>query len=174
GFLSTGYARFNEAPTRRTRYYIRSRSDFACWEDSNSDVLVIDVRRRIRLTAADREVRRGRPIAFSGQIYPGDRAVAVRLQRRTSRGWVTLKSVRTTRGGRYAVVATARRLGFNTFRIQVGTVGGNLGAVSPSLTVKVNRNPPPASPSSTVVNPTPPDYVDDDLKARASTGARRT
>jgi hypothetical protein len=82
---ATGDWTFAHKPTMNTRY--RARSGNA--DSQNVDVMV---RPAISLRVSDRTPRVGQRVRFFGQLCPEHDGVAVALQRRTPRGWSTVRT----------------------------------------------------------------------------------
>lgn len=153
-YTSATYANFHVKPSRQTYYQVRTTAG-TFFAASTSKTLLVTVKRRVRLKAADTRIRRGRAMVLTGQIFPKDRGVTVTLQRRVDGRWRSLKSATTTTDGRYRISVLARTVGKKTLRVKAATARGNLGNVSPWVVITVVRNPPPAESPVTVINTIP-------------------
>lgn len=160
------YAHFRIEPGRQTRYQIRSLAT-ATHEASTSRTLLVTVKRRVRVRAADTTIRRGQRIVLSGYILPRDRGVTVTFQRLSDGRWRNVATTRTGSRGRYTVGVRATTLGKKKVRVKIATAKGNVGTVSPSVTIVVKRAPAPSTtPYVPPTAPPPPDHDPDDIKAR--------
>lgn len=167
-YTAEGYAFYDIKASRRATYRVRSVPQNCC-EASWSQTLTVYVKRRIKATLARQKVHRGDRIVVTGVVSIKDSGVPMVLQRRTSSGWRTLASARTTSTGSYRLTTGASSVGKWTLRVRAGAAKGLLGNVSPSFVETILRNPPPPSPPATVINPVPTELdPHPDIKARST------
>ncbi len=79
---------FTATPAVATRYRVEAKSS----PPVTSAEVTVGVRVRVGLKVSDKTPRRGQRVRFSGLVTPAHDGTAVKVQRRTSNGWKTLKS----------------------------------------------------------------------------------
>ena len=79
---------FTVTPTATTRYHAEAKTS----PPTTSAEVTVGVRVRVGLKVSDKTPRRGQRVRFSGLVTPAHDGTAVKVQRRTSNGWKTLKS----------------------------------------------------------------------------------
>ncbi len=87
---ANGDWRLTVQPALNTRYRAMAKTS----PTTTSANILVQVVKRVSLTASDRSANRGQKITFSGKVSPAHDGQAVVFQRRSSSGsWVTLRSV---------------------------------------------------------------------------------
>ena len=83
---ATGAYSFVATPTVNTRYHVEAKAS----PPATSPDVLVNVRPKVGLRLSDRTPRRGQRVRFSGSVLPAHDGRAVKLQRRTRRGWRTV------------------------------------------------------------------------------------
>ncbi|WP_107764293.1 hypothetical protein [Nocardioides terrigena] len=136
------YAGFAVRPSRRTEYWF-SATGSPVYEGSQSETVVVDVAARIKARLLDARITEGQRITVVGRIKPGNKGTTTWLQRRVGRQWRTLDKSKTRSGGKFTLTAKAGHPGRWNVRVVVGSGKGNVGALTRSARVRVDRYVPP-------------------------------
>jgi FtsP/CotA-like multicopper oxidase with cupredoxin domain len=102
---SNGNYSFVVKPGVRTRYRVRA-------QGLTSAVRVVEVRLRVGLSLSDSTPRRAQIVSFSGRARPDHDGRTVQIQRRTSTGYVTVRTTTTTDvpGAAYSAYSRSMRV----------------------------------------------------------------
>lgn len=158
-FDQTHYAAMKVAPTETTIYRFTADAHEG-HAATLSDPVTVHVQSKVRARVLDRHLVEGQKLAVKGKITPGTKRVKVTLQRRAGGRWTSLTATRTGAGGKFSLTTTARTPGKWKLRVKVNTTSSNVGTVTRSATVKVDRYVPPKPrpqqpPPPPAVDPTP-------------------
>lgn len=154
-FTTQYYAGFAVQPTKRTEYWF-STTGSAVYEGSQSETVTVDVASRINARLKDSRITEGQRITVVGSIRPGNRGTGTYLQRQVRGHWRTIGRARTRSSGKFTLSTRARQPGRWKIRVVVGPGQGNVGALTRSAAVRVDRYVPPKKPTKPTKTPTPP------------------
>lgn len=100
---ANGSYSFRPKPSRTASFRVSFRSGSTVRMGAHSSVRTVAVRQKVTLSLSDSSVRRGSPVRFTGRVTPGHSGATVRLQRRSPRGWTTVKTGTLSAGSHYAI-----------------------------------------------------------------------
>jgi hypothetical protein len=155
-FGPSQYAAVKESPERTTIYLFTARAQDGFPAVTSKEVTVY-VQAKVRAKVLDRHLVEGQKLAVEGQITPGTRRVKVTLQRKVGGRWTSLTASRTRAGGKFNLTTQARSPGRWKLRVKVNTTSSNVGTVTRSATVKVDRYVPPKAKPKQKPPPAPVD-----------------
>lgn len=155
-FGPSQYAAVKETPERTTIYRFTAAAQDGFPAVTSKEVTVY-VQAKVRARVLDKHLVQGQKLAVKGKITPGTKRVKVTLQRRAGGRWTSLTASRTGAGGKFSLTTSARTPGKWKLRVKVNTTSSNVGTVTRSATVKVDRYVPPKPRPQ---QPPPPPSVD--------------
>lgn len=155
-FGPSQYAAVKETPERTTIYRFTAAAQDGFPAVTSKEVTVY-VQAKVRARVLDKHLVQGQKLAVKGKITPGTKRVKVTLQRRAGGRWTSLTASRTSAGGKFSLTTSARTPGKWKLRVKVNTTSSNVGTVTRSATVKVDRYVPPKPRPQ---QPPPPPSVD--------------
>lgn len=156
-FTPTQYAAIKVAPTETTIY--RFTADAHEGHPATvSEPVTVHVQSKVRARLLDRHLIEGQKLAVKGKVAPEVKGVKVTLQRKVGRRWSSITTSRTGGGGKFTLATQARTPGSWKLRVKVATTSTNVGTLTGSATVKVDRYVPPRkhqAPPTPAVDHTP-------------------
>lgn len=85
---ATGAFSFTVNPAATRRYRVTTKGK----NGSTSNEVTVGVRLLVGIDVSDRTPRKGQKVFFSGSVLPGHDGVIAKIQRRTAKGWRTVKT----------------------------------------------------------------------------------
>lgn len=141
-FTPMQYAAIKVMPTETTIY--RFTADAHEGHPATvSEPVTVHVQSRVQARLLDRHLIEGQKVAVKGKVAPEVKGVKVTLQRKVGSRWSSITTARTGGGGKFTLATPARTPGSWKLRVKVATTSTNVGTLTGSATVKVDRYVPP-------------------------------
>lgn len=109
-------------------------------------------KRSVSLSVSATSIVTGSKLTLSGKVKPGSKKLSVKIQRRTSTGWQTQKTIKANKVGAYSYQFVAPGPGNIQYRAYVAKSGKYRASYSPTRSVRVT--PQPTSVRITASGPT--------------------
>ncbi len=136
-----GKFEFTVSPTERTAYKVAWNGDVD-HEAASSGTVEIRVIPTVSLSTSASQVSRGNSFTLSGRVNPGHSGQSVTVQRKLSRGWSALKTLKLDSHSRISWSYTPSATGTYDLRLVFDGDGSHQPNVSTQLRVTVSQAPP--------------------------------